>query len=201
MKRENEEWVVGLDEDHFNCDDTYPSKEEAIKAGREELMNAEPYNPESYTSYSEVFHDDIDDDVICFYVGRITSPCPKVYADDIIQDLTDRAYAIYEECQVNKFCNGELLTKFSKEWRDDSKWAVFVKYFDVYEFKVKPFKPVGGETYWIVTADGRVLDKTFVPDNTFDCSNRAIGNCFKTKESAEMHKEEMMKILKGEDDE
>lgn len=102
------------------------------------------------------------------------------------------------ECEVNKFCNGELLTKFSKEWRDDSKWAVFVKYFDVYEFKVKPFKPVGGETYWIVTADGRVLDKTFVPDNTFDCSNRAIGNCFKTKESAEMHKEEILKILKGE---
>ena len=107
----------------------------------------------------------------------------------------------HEECQVNKFCNGELLTKVSKEWRDDSKWAVFIKYFDVYEFKVKPFKPVGGETYWIVTADGRVLDKTFVPYNTFDCSNRAIGNCFRTKESAEMHKEEMMKIMKGENDE
>ena len=97
MKQEKAEWVVGLDEDHFNCDDTYPNKEEAIKAGREELMNAEPYNPESYTSYSEVFHDDIDDDIMCFYIGRITSPCPKVYADDIIQDLTDRAYAIYGE--------------------------------------------------------------------------------------------------------
>lgn len=107
----------------------------------------------------------------------------------------------HEECQVNKFCNGELLTKVNEKWRDNSMWAVFVKYFDVYEFKVKPFKPVGGETYWIVTAGGRVLDKTFVPDNTFDCSNRAIGNCFKTKESAEMHKEEMMKIMKGEDDE
>lgn len=107
MKQVKEEWVVGLDEDHFNCDDTYPSKEEAIKAGREELMNAEPYNEElmnaepynieSYTSYSEVFHDDIDDDIMCFYIGRITSPCPKVYADDVIQDLTDRAYAIYGE--------------------------------------------------------------------------------------------------------
>lgn len=102
MYKENEEkikeeWVIGLYEDHFNCDDTYPSKEEAIKAGREELMNAEPYNIESYASYSEVFHDDIDDDVICFFVGRIASPCPKVYADDIIQDLTDRAYTIYGE--------------------------------------------------------------------------------------------------------
>lgn len=34
MKQEKEEWVIGLYEDHFNCDDTYPSKEEAIKAGR-----------------------------------------------------------------------------------------------------------------------------------------------------------------------
>lgn len=97
MRQDKEEWVVGLDEDHFNCDDTYPNKEEAVKAGRKELMNAEPYNIESYTSYSEVFHDDIDDDIMCFYIGRITSPCPKVYADDIIQDLTDRAYAIYGE--------------------------------------------------------------------------------------------------------
>ena len=38
-------------------------------------------------------------------------------------------------------------------------WAVFIKYFDVYEFKVKPFKPVGGETYWIVTAGGGYLIK------------------------------------------
>lgn len=119
----------------------------------------------------------------------------------VVENEEFEAQFVNGECEVNKFCNGELLTKFSKEWRDDSKWAVFIKYFDVYEFKVKPFKPVGGETYWIVTASGRVLDKTFVPDNTFDCSNRAIGNCFKTKESAEMHKEEMMKIMKGEDDE
>lgn len=135
----------------------------------------------------------------------------KTLKEEVIKMLMDRigvaedeefeARLANGECEVNKFCNGELLTKFSKEWRDDSKWAVFIKYFDVYEFKVKPFKPVGGETYWIVTAGGRVLDKTFVPYNTFDCSNRAIGNCFRTKESAEMHKEEMMKIMKGENDE
>lgn len=119
----------------------------------------------------------------------------------VVEDEEFEAQFVNGACEVNKFCNGELLTKFSKEWRDDSKWAVFIKYFDVYEFKVKPFKPVGGETYWIVTVGGRVLDKTFVPDNTFDCSNRAIGNCFRTKKSAEAHKEEILKILKGEDDE
>lgn len=44
-----------------------------------------------------LIQDDIDDDIMCFFVGRITSPYPRVYADDVIQDLTDRAYAIYGE--------------------------------------------------------------------------------------------------------
>lgn len=135
----------------------------------------------------------------------------KTLKEEVIKMLMDRigvaeneefeARLVSEEYFSNKFCNGELLTKVNEEWRDDSKWAVFVKYFDVYEFKVKPFKPVGGETYWIVTAGGMVLDKTFVNDNIFHCLNRAIGNCFRTKESALVHKEEILKILKGEDDE
>lgn len=56
----------------------------------------------------------------------------------------------HEECQVNKFCNGELLIS------------------------------------------------SLI---TFNALNRALGNCFRTKESAEAHKEEILKILKGEDDE
>ena len=97
MKQEKAEWVIGLYEDHFNCDDTYPSKEEAIDVGRKELMNAEPYNPESYTSYSEFFHDDIDDDIMCFYVGRLIRPEPKADIDNIIEDLVSNAEYIYDE--------------------------------------------------------------------------------------------------------
>lgn len=136
----------------------------------------------------------------------------KTLKEEVIKMLMDRigvaeneefeARLVSEEYFNNKFYEGELLTKNSKgEWHDNSMWAVFIKYFDVYEFKVKPFKPVGGETYWIVTAGGMVLDKTFVNDNIFHCLNRAIGNCFRTKESALAHKEEILKILKGEDDE
>lgn len=136
----------------------------------------------------------------------------KTIKEEVIKMLMDRigvaeneefeARLVSEEYFNNKFYEGELLTKNSKgEWHDNSMWAVFIKYFDVYEFKVKPFKPVGGETYWIVTAGGMVLDKTFVNDNIFHCLNRAIGNCFRTKESALAHKEEILKILKGEDDE
>nr|DAW96901.1 MAG TPA: hypothetical protein [Caudoviricetes sp.] len=105
------------------------------------------------------------------------------------------------ECEVNKFCNGELLTKFSKEWRDDLKWAVFVKYFDVYEFKVIPFKPKKHEGYWFIDVYGSLCFTQFSSLITFNALNRAIGNCFRTKESAEAHREEILKILKGEDDE
>lgn len=120
----------------------------------------------------------------------------------VVKDEEFKASTVDGACATYKISKGKLLFKnLSEEWSETERWVNFIKDFKEYEFKVKPFKPVGGETYWIVTAGGMVLDKTFVPDNTFDCSNRAIGNCFKTKESAEMHKEEILKILKGEDDE
>lgn len=61
MKQGKEEWVLGLNEDRFNCGDTYHSKEEAINVGRKELMNAKPHNPASFGGYSDVFMADMDD--------------------------------------------------------------------------------------------------------------------------------------------
>lgn len=132
----------------------------------------------------------------------------KTIKEEVIKMLMDRIGVAEDEefearlpngeCEVNKFCNGELLTKFSKEWRDDSKWAVFVKYFDVYEFKVIPFKPKIGDKYWWVEVDGKVCSDMSEQGCTFDCMAMAIGNCFRTKESAEAHKEKILKILKGE---
>lgn len=116
----------------------------------------------------------------------------------VVEDEEFEARLANGECEVNKFCNGELLTKFSKEWRDDSKWAVFVKYFDVYEFKVKPFKPKIGDDYWYVRMDGMLRNTSFDNFVMMDILNRVIGNCFRTKVSAEAHKEEILKILKGE---
>lgn len=122
----------------------------------------------------------------------------------VVENEEFEAQFVNGECEVNKFCNGELLTKFSKEWRDDSKWAVFVKYFDVYEFKVKPSKPKIGDWYYYVNISGELIYEEFKKFNTFDHLNRAMGNCFRTKEAAQIHKEEilkMLKIMKGEDDE
>lgn len=120
----------------------------------------------------------------------------------VAEDEEFEAQFAHKECQVNKFYNGELLTKVNKEWRDNSMWAVFVEYFDVYEFKVIPFKPKVGNWYYHINILGNPVHGEFKGNyNTFDCLNRAIGNCFRTKESALAHKEEILKILKGEDDE
>lgn len=132
----------------------------------------------------------------------------KTLKEEVIKMLMDRIGVAEDEefearlangaCEVNKFCNGELLTKVNEEWRDNSMWAVFVKYFDVYEFKVKPFKPKIGDWYYYVNISGELIYEEFKKFNTFDHLNRAMGNCFRTKELAEAHKEEILKILKGE---
>lgn len=136
----------------------------------------------------------------------------KTLKEEVMKMLMDRiGVAENEEFETrlasgeyfnNKFYEGKLLTKNSKgEWHDNSMWDVFIKYFDVYEFKVIPFKPKIGDKYWWVEVDGKVCSDISERGCTFDCMAMAIGNCFRTKESAEAHKEEILKILKGEDDE
>ena len=50
----------------------------------------------------------------------------------------------------------------------------------------------------MVEVDGKVCSDISERGCTFDCMAMAIGNCFRTKELAEAHKEEILKILKGE---
>lgn len=78
--KSKEEWILGIDKNHFNWGDTYCSKEEAIDAGRKELIN----NPASFGSY-------------CFYVGRLIRPEPKADIDNILEDLVRDAVYIYDE--------------------------------------------------------------------------------------------------------
>lgn len=60
---------------------------------------------------------------------------------------------------------------------------------------------VDGELYFYIHRDGRISKARYFRDLTFDCLNRCAGNCFRTEESARMHRGEILKMLKGEDDE
>lgn len=99
-----------------------------------------------------------------------------------------------------KFAYGELFIKYNDKWHN-TMLGGFIEDFEDYEFKVIPFKPKIGDKYWWVEVDGKVCSDISERGCTFDCMAMAIGNCFRTKESAEAHKEEILKILKGENDE
>lgn len=63
----------------------------------------------------------------------------------------------------------------------------------------KPWKPKEGERYWYVTGfiDWDIKQEPWV-GNGIDLSRYLIGNCFKTEEEAEKHKDDVLKVLHGE---
>lgn len=105
-------------------------------------------------------------------------------------------------CATYKISKGKLLFKnLSEEWSETERWVNFIKDFEEYEFKVKPFKPKSHEKYFWIDGFGNVYNNEFGDFCTVDCLNRCVGNCFRTKKSAEANKEKILKMLKGEDDE
>lgn len=102
-----------------------------------------------------------------------------------------------------KFLEGEMFElNDNGEWNRSLRWDFFIKYFDEYEFKLRTFNPMDGKGYWYVGANGEIYNNpSFSHDDMFDCLNRAMGNCFRTRESAEAHREEILKIIKGKNDE
>nr|DAT43044.1 MAG TPA: hypothetical protein [Caudoviricetes sp.] len=101
-----------------------------------------------------------------------------------------------------KFLNGNMVVLSDDgDWRKNRTWYLFVEYFDRFEFRLKRFSPKNGGMYWYVNTSRELWETIFDDSLMIDVLNRSIGNCFRTKESAEAHKEEILKILKGEDDE
>ena len=96
----------------------------------------------------------------------------------------------FEACCKNsvystyKFHKDELLLKDSEEdWHKTDMWSMFIKYFKECRFKKRPFKSNGGETYFYVDTDGVIIGAMFLKYRILGIRN------------------EILKILKGEDDE
>lgn len=104
--------------------------------------------------------------------------------------------------QKYKFCKGRLFTFGDCGWTvPRNMWDIlfaFIIKFEECNFATQAFNPKNSEKYWYVTANGYVKTSYFSSRGTMDCLNVACGNCFRTKVSAEAHKEEILKILKGE---
>lgn len=117
----------------------------------------------------------------------------------VVEDEEFKASTVEGACATYKISKGKLLFKnLSEEWSKTERWVNFIKDFYEYKFKLKAFNPNNGGRYWYVRMDGVLQNTLFDNSLMIDVLNRAMGNCFRTKESAEAHKEEILKILKGE---
>lgn len=104
--------------------------------------------------------------------------------------------------QKYKFCEGRLFTFGDCGWTvPRNMWDIlfaFIIKFEECNFATQAFTPKNGDNYWYVRMDGMLRNTLFDNFVMMDILNRVIGNCFRTKVSAEAHKEEILKILKGE---
>lgn len=117
----------------------------------------------------------------------------------VVEDEEFKASTVDGACVTYKISKGKLLFKnLSEEWSETERWVNFIKDFYEYKFKLKAFNPNNGGRYWYVRMDGALQNTLFDNSLMIDVLNRAMGNCFRTKESAEAHKEEILKIMKGE---
>lgn len=117
----------------------------------------------------------------------------------VVEDEEFKASTVEGACATYKISKGKLLFKnLSEEWSGTERWVNFIKDFYEYKFKLKAFNPKIGDDYWYVRMDGMLRNTLFDNSVMMDILNRVIGNCFRTKVSAEAHKEEILKILKGE---
>ena len=63
-----------------------------------------------------------------------------------------------------------------------------------------PWKPHDGDNFFYITIFGNIERKSYVKNIPYDCTLIRMGNCFKTREEAEEHKEEWLKYFWQEPD-
>lgn len=118
------------------------------------------------------------------YTGREVSQ--EIY----IHKADDR----YIGFTVNYADNGELV-------EDDRFEMLDLLFSDRVKIVKKPWKPKKDNVYWSIwfVKDGKVdITSTYWKQTSIDFTRYIAGNCFKTEEEAKKHKDDVLKILKGE---
>ena len=111
-----EEWVVFLDKNDIPTErNVYSTKEEAISAGKEEIrkISAKYINSE------------------IFYVGKVSRPKPRLFAENIIDDLISGAESMYGDTADNFL---EYVSKKHKEELEREVNKVVGEWIDNHDF-------------------------------------------------------------------
>ena len=172
---------MSLDGENYNGYMTYPTKKAAIEAGRKEFASVKN------GQYSEVFDGYIGDDKF-FYVALFSRPEPTANVDNIIEDVACNADVIYDEYCFDFL---ENVTEKQKEGLEKEINKVIQHWLDKHNLRtygflvenVEQVKSNGGETYFYVDTDGVIIGAMFLKYRILGIRN------------------EILKILKGEDDE
>lgn len=118
-----------------------------------------------------------------FFIACIQADKDNVqeYKDGLLCHTED--YCLATDKEVKEFY--EILHKNRKDWDAEKKQLVDWKW-----------RPKDGEDYYYIISNGIVHLSTWF-DYKVDNSRFSIGNCFKTKEEAEIMAEKFIKLLKG----
>ena len=111
-----EEWIVLLDKNDIPAErNVYSTKEEAISAGKEEIrkISAKYINSE------------------IFYVGKVSRPKPRLFAENIIYDLISGAESMYGDTADNFL---EYVSKKHKEELEREVNKVVGEWIDNHDF-------------------------------------------------------------------
>lgn len=108
-----EEWIVLLDKNDIPTErNVYSTKEEAISAGKEEIRK-------------------ISAKALIFYVGKVSRPKPRLFAENIIDDLISGAESMYGDTADNFL---EYVSKKHKEELEREVNKVVEEWIDNHDF-------------------------------------------------------------------
>lgn len=86
---------------------------------------------------------------------------------------------------------------YNKEWEniDSDKWLIDIVFNENYKIRPPKQRLKDGEEYWYITPNGNIYSVLYDSQDTSDIAFFLMGNCFKTKQEAEQHKEKILKLL------
>lgn len=86
---------------------------------------------------------------------------------------------------------------YNKEWEniDSDKWLIDIVFNENHKITPPKQRPKDGEEFWYITPNGNIYSISYDSQATSDIVFFLMGNCFKTKEEAEQHKEKILKLL------
>lgn len=103
-----------------------------------------------------------------------------------IEELLDTAYRLTEMALEEKVDGGT--------WEATSGYNLQLLLNGTRQIIKKPWKPASGEQYWFLVQDATAW--AVWGGSMMDMTRYAVGNCFRTEEEAEAHKEEVLARLK-----